>query len=1091
MPSSEASAAGKRLWLVIIAVGVYKEGPRYDLPGVPKDANRLDKVLRSHRYIPALVKSIRLDNKDATQAAILAALKEVAGGAWESDQVVIWFGGHGHEVFGGNSPMPDGMTRYMLPHDATWATAGTMGISTKDLADALSGLCASEVVLILDCCHGGGLTGVFWQDLRSIQQGYKSRYVMAAARPIQKALDADAEDRGSPFTQGLCDALEGKAVVHASGLISATAAFEHAEWCVAWQAAYHKHAQKAVADGSGSSIYLTRPGGHEIPQDPKKYLSVLREETRYIKIRGLVASAREAYQFPIEDLFISLTTLLPEPGPGGAPRRRQGKQGKPGLADDSGGPIEELHRQWSIPLHEALVHRKLVVVGDPGSGKTTFLRRVAQALCETLLGHDPSAAKDRVGLADNPFPLWVEVPRLAKHIRNASERRLSGAPLSGDDSPAWLWHYLGTTSSEEGHGLDQDFFRRRLEDGGCIVLLDGLDNAPTQPARKALAKLIERSANAYGRCRFVLTSRPAAYIGDAVLPGFVRVQIDDLPRAEIARFLARWYEAHSPDSPQEAKKLCQEILAVLDQRSEIRRMARNPVMLTALAVVHWNQKRLPEERAELYKAVLHWLSVAREEQPGRLPPKQCLELFGQLALAMQNDARGCQVQVSQRWAAERIANYLEGKSAKERMERAEGFLDEEQTDSGIIVERGGELQFWHRTFQEYLAARAIAGSGRRNQPKLLWEPPGKLYRSEWREVVLLLGGVLREDAAEQLEDFIGDMLDKLGGQPPLADQARCAGLLGAMLRDLWPFPYVLRDPDCQQRYKHLLDTVLAIFDPARSKDIPLEVRIEAADALGQAGDPRIDAASPDYWVPIAGGKFLMGAQAQDPGKPNHDPEAHEDEAPVHEVHLYPFRIARYPVTVGEYCRFVDGGYDAARWWTAGGFGTCKEPEGWQDQVAFPNRPVVGVSWFEAMAYCAWAGLRLPSEAEWERAARGAEARKFPWGQAPADPSRLNYQMQVGHPTPVGLFPLGTTPDGIADLAGNVWEWCADQYAPYQEPPREDPQGPESGESRVLRGGSWCSVAWNCRAAYRNWYGPAHRSDDVGFRVAAPVAPRIP
>ena len=125
--------------------------------------------------------------------------------------------------------------------------------------------------------------------------------------------------------------------------------------------------------------------------------------------------------------------------------------------------------------------------------------------------------------------------------------------------------------------------------------------------------------------------------------------------------------------------------------------------------------------------------------------------------------------------------------------------------------------------------------------------------------------------------------------------------------------------------------------------------------------------------------------------------------------------------------------------------------------------MVNVSWYEAAAYCAWAGCRLLTEAEWERAARGTVGRKYPWGNQAAEPSRLNFgASQIGHPTPVGIYPLGATPDGIHELAGNVWEWCADSYAAYPSEAVSNPRGPKQATARVPRGGSWADVAGSCR-----------------------------
>ena len=145
-----------------------------------------------------------------------------------------------------------------------------------------------------------------------------------------------------------------------------------------------------------------------------------------------------------------------------------------------------------------------------------------------------------------------------------------------------------------------------------------------------------------------------------------------------------------------------------------------------------------------------------------------------------------------------------------------------------------------------------------------------------------------------------------------------------------------------------------------------------------------------------------------------------------------------------------------------------------DQVQHPNRPVTGVSWYEAAAYCAWAGVRLPGEAEWEWAASGLEGREYPWGKAEPDEKRANFGMKLGNPTPVGLYPAGATPDGVADMAGNVWEWVEDWY--------------ELDKERVLRGGSFDDDSRVLRAAIRNSFEPDSRIDIIGFRCVREVVP---
>jgi hypothetical protein len=359
------------------------------------------------------------------------------------------------------------------------------------------------------------------------------------------------------------------------------------------------------------------------------------------------------------------------------------------------------------------------------------------------------------------------------------------------------------------------------------------------------------------------------------------------------------------------------------------------------------------------------------------------------------------------------------------VERALRFVEQEEVDSGIIVSRGPAVRFWHLTFQEFLAARAIAGLADKDQLALLLGKD-RIYQKEWRE--LLVGVLLVKQGPAKVDGLFAAVLEKLGSGATLAQKARCAGLLGAMVNDLRPLQYRPADG----RYRELLDSVLGIFDKEKAKGVEFKVRLEAAEALGQAGDPRL---AEDNWISF--GKFEMG---------------------------------KYPVTVAEYKVFVeDEGYANERWWKAGGFQKATEPDRWAEQLEHPNRPVTFVSWYEASAYCVWKGARLPTEAEWGQAA-GQDKREYPWGDEPPEATRANYrECGPGHPTPVGLYPKGATPEGLHDMAGNVFEWSADWY--------------EKGRRRLLRGGSFYISLGGLRGASRDRFAPGIRYYVIGFRLA--------
>jgi Sulfatase-modifying factor enzyme 1/Domain of unknown function (DUF4062)/NACHT domain len=757
--------------------------------------------------------------------------------------------------------------------------------------------------------------------------------------------------------------------------------------------------------------------------DPRPYLEWLRDQTSTIDIRGLGAGTGKAHNFPIEDLYIPLTT--------------------PREALSRGPGLEESAKREPMELQEALAHRRLVIVGDPGSGKTTFLRRITFAMANAALEeptHNIQTAASAGLLAWMPlsefrparptFPLLIRIAELVEHIERCNRQAGRGTSLE-PDSPDWLSHFLATRNATFGWGLSEEFFAERLSAGEAVVLLDGLDEAPDRAERERAARLFENATQAYRGCRFVVTTRPQTHTGRALLDGFHDARIEPLTPEAVDTFLDRWCRGLYPNSTQMAEEHRKELSEALRARPDIRSMTRTPVMLTSLAVVHWNERRLPEQRADLYDAILTWLSRQREKKPGREKAERCLTLLEVLALAMQNHPQGRQVRVSTEWAAAALAREFGHASESELRRRAEQFLERETADSGIIVNRGGELQFWHLTFQEHLAARAIAGLPEPDQIELLLHQD-KIYRPEWREVALLLAGILRvKQGKPKVDGLVSAILERTGTK--LADQARAAGLLGAIVNDLKPLDYQPSDP----RYRQLMDAVLGIFDREKAKTVEFALRLEAAEALGQAGDPRIGR---DNWVRI---------------------EA--------------FEIGRYPVTVAEYRRFVeDEGYHNKRWWKAGGFAGQPEPREWEEQKEHPNRPVVNVSWYEASAYCAWKGVRLLREAEWERAARGTEGREYPWGNDEPDPTRANYyETGPKHATPVGLYPAGATPEGVQDLAGNVWEWVEDWY--------------EKDKLRVLLGGSRYHGATLLRAAARLRSLPDAGYVDIGFRVAREVS----
>jgi len=221
------------------------------------------------------------------------------------------------------------------------------------------------------------------------------------------------------------------------------------------------------------------------------------------------------------------------------------------------------------------------------------------------------------------------------------------------------------------------------------------------------------------------------------------------------------------------------------------------------------------------------------------------------------------------------------------------------------------------------------------------------------------------------------------------------------------------------------------------------------------GSTRVREKDSMVMVYVPGGTFQMGST-----------EGNADEQPVHPVTLDGFWIDQTKVTNAQYARCVEEG-------------ECNIPP----QLGSDEYPVVDVSWNDATTYCGWAGGQLPTEAEWEYAARGPDGHIYPWGNDPPDDTLLNYNGNVGNYTKVGSYPKGQSWVGAMDMAGNVLEWVNDWYASYPSGPQVNPAGPASGQDRVLRGSYFYVVEEIVRAARRDHEPPDYHHFLIGFRCA--------
>jgi formylglycine-generating enzyme required for sulfatase activity len=755
-------------------------------------------------------------------------------------------------------------------------------------------------------------------------------------------------------------------------------------------------------------------------------------------------------------------------------------------------------QQVKVKVQEALRdHLRLVVLGDPGSGKTTLLKYLALTFARDPKG-ETGQVETRLQLKEARLPILLPLRDFARHLQENYKDYSTDGPLC-------LLNFLNTYFEFQDIHLPERFFADRLQQGECLVLLDGVDEVADLPMRHRIARIIEKFTIAYPDNRYVVTSRIVGYTEAARLGEKYEVTtVRDFTWEDITNFVTYWNRSieialaddETPQALFAARQQTEALLKAIENNERVRDLAVNPLMLTVIALVQRYRAQLPERRAELYEEAIevllsHWdvakgLSSAITIAGRELDAGDRRSLLEPVALwMMEQHAREIETEELRRQLGQRFYEMVgDWRTAGKAVD---AFLQLINERSGLLAERGqGSYAFSHLTFQEHLAARAVS-----DKADYIDYTLKRLSDSWWREVVLLEAGYLSMQGKQRTTVLIQAVMDCADEPEPyhnLVLAAECLRDVGQarMTGDLYG--------EVQRRLRQEFETPLRRAAqekkrarPAAQMDLPALIRrrAAAAEALGriesgvgtQPAFWRLPYGEP-VWVEVPAGEFWLGD----------DHSRWDDEKPCHRVALAVFKIAKVPITNAQYRFFVEAKNHAPpRHWADG-----KIPRG--DE----SHPVVNVSWHDAIAYCRWLSevtgkpITLPSEAQWEKAARGDRDRRvYPWGDEWDETKCNTDELGVGETTPVGIFPEGISPLGCLDMSGNVLEWTTTLWGKEDEPQFRYPYHAQDGREnlqaddnyrRVLRGGSFLYNLDFARCAYRNWVGPLSRLRHFGFRV---------
>jgi formylglycine-generating enzyme required for sulfatase activity len=783
------------------------------------------------------------------------------------------------------------------------------------------------------------------------------------------------------------------------------------------------------------------------------YIAWLRTECKKVVLLGLDTHGRQPTQ--LGQVYVPALTAI---------ESREMSETKRGRGLRPGGSETE-------PLLHRLGRESIYVPGAPGAGKSTFCNWTALTVADGDVPPLPDLGAKFVERM--PADLRGRLPFLCRLRQWGGD----GSWLSGNGEwtrgqleasiAAWL-------DAVKPGGLTGAALLDAIKRGRCLLIFDGVDEVREQigghyPRRNFVTGLADALPTWTARGhRVLLTSRPYGLdAGDRQRLGLPQVELAPLPRPLQEVFVRRWYAAaNAPDAGEKAGGLIEH----LDERRDLDDLRPNPMLLTALCVKYDEGKRLPGDLYRLYDTVTDrvlYRSFATEPERDRARLR-----LAAVALAMhEGQPRSPRTTPAFEASWEEIEDALIALAKTDKAsEQAGEASDKRETllsDSGLLLPRDNKrAAFYHPSFQEFLAAVRL----RRIRDDLGEVLARDARKPEWRRTLRFLfcatGDQRSPEAAfDAYRPLLADLArDRLAADPsPALLLADCLEVAHARN---WGFH------DFKRPFRQACHDALECVPPperARLWQILGRVGLDDRPGVGvRDGVPDI------AWQDVPAGPFTFG----------------EGET-ARTIELPAFRIARYPITNAQFQAFIgDKGFDTAKWWRW----PKRRAAAAKPRFPYPNHPRETVSWFDAMAFCAWlesrlrergdlpegASVRLPTEQEWEKAARGTAGREYPWGDGYAS-GRANVDetfRQIGpfylrQTSAVGIYPGGSSPNVVDDMAGNVWEWCLDQA----DPSRKGEDAP-----RVLRGGSWGNSPGFARAALRDVNDPDIRYNYIGFRV---------